>query len=119
MSSFVAKKEADITAPSQTEHSKRMKELSNKENYNSQIQDLSQAIELKKLQINQLQSLNNRLQEQNQEFSLSQQLNDSRTAYAISLYSKISNIIWDYNDSDFEGGKLVGCEHICDVFSLL
>lgn len=42
---------------------------------------------------------------------------DSRTAYAISLYSKISNINWDYQAPP---GHLVGCKYLlhvcCNVF---
>ena len=43
------------------------------------------------------------------EFSMSTDMADSRTAYAISLYAKISNITWDYS---INNGKLGGCKFI-------
>lgn len=52
------------------------------------------------------------LQEQTQDFSLSDSMTESRTAYALSLYSKISNISWDYAvTGEGEGGRLAGCEY--------
>jgi hypothetical protein len=81
-----------------------------KENCSKQMEELSKAIEVKKLQIDKLQTLNNNLQESAQEYSLNNCIADSRTAYAISLYSKISNISWDYKASNIEEGKLVGCK---------
>lgn len=49
------------------------------------------------------------LREKGAEYTLSSQINDSRTAYALSLYSKISNITWDY---DAPPGKIAGCKFI-------
>ena len=47
------------------------------------------------------------LREKGSEYTLSSQIADSRTAYALSLYAKISNITWDY---DAPAGKIAGCE---------
>ena len=47
------------------------------------------------------------LREKGSEYTLSSQISDSRTAYALSLYAKISNITWDY---DAPSGKIAGCE---------
>ena len=47
------------------------------------------------------------LREKGAEYTLSSQIADSRTAYALSLYAKISNITWDY---EAPSGKIAGCE---------
>ena len=47
------------------------------------------------------------LREKGAEYTLSSQIADSRTAYALSLYAKISNITWDY---EAPPGKIAGCE---------
>jgi hypothetical protein len=85
-----------------------LKQLSDKENYSSQIEELSRNLELKKTQISQLSQMNNSLIERTQEFSLSNHISDSRTAYALSLYSKISNITWNYDASNSSEGRFVG-----------
>jgi hypothetical protein len=49
------------------------------------------------------------LREKGSEYTLSSQISDSRTAYALSLYAKISNITWDY---EAPSGKIAGCEYV-------
>ena len=48
------------------------------------------------------------LKEREKEFQISNDIADSRTAYALSLYSKISNITWDYK---VQSGRLAGCKY--------
>lgn len=48
------------------------------------------------------------LREKGAEYTLSSQIADSRTAYALSLYAKISNITWDYQATP---GKIAGCKY--------
>ena len=45
------------------------------------------------------------LQERTEECATGSQMADSRTAYALSLYAKISNITWDYSVPE---GQLAG-----------
>ena len=61
------------------------------------------------------------LREKGAEYTLSSQIADSRTAYALSLYAKISNITWDY---EAPPGKIAGCELLkfeinCDPIILI
>jgi hypothetical protein len=107
----IARKETEILAPPQSVHEIRLRKAVEKENCNRQIEELSKTIEVKKLQIEKIQNLNNALQESTREYNLNNSIADSRTAYAISLYSKISNITWDYKSSNLEEGKLVGCKY--------
>ena len=41
------------------------------------------------------------------EYAVNAEISDSRTAYSLSLYSKISNISWDYSAPE---GSLEGCK---------
>lgn len=50
------------------------------------------------------------LKEQTDDFSLSDTMAESRTSYALSLYSKITNISWDYAVTGGESGRLAGCK---------
>ena len=54
------------------------------------------------------------LKERADDFVVNSQLADSRTAYAISLYSEISNISWNYRAPH---GILAGCK--CVLVSLI
>lgn len=94
----------------QAQHVAAIKKLSEKENYSNQIQDLTQIIEMKKLQINKIQAMNGSLQDRTKEYTVGNTMVDSRTAYALSLYSKISNLSFDYQESNLTEGKLVGCK---------
>jgi hypothetical protein len=52
------------------------------------------------------------LQEQTEHLAQSDTMSESRTSYALSLYSKISNISWDYavTGTGTDTGRLAGCE---------
>jgi hypothetical protein len=65
-------------------------------------------IELKKSNIQKTNNMTQSLKERSEEYTLSHHITDSRTAYALSLYSKISNITWDYDKC--LDGKLSGCK---------
>ena len=54
------------------------------------------------------------LKEQIDDLSLSDAMSESRTSYVLSLYSKISNISWDYDESS-SGKCIAGCELIVQV----
>ena len=84
-----------------------MKKLSEKENLQSQMDSLLKDIDTKRTQIMKLTDTCLSLQERTQEFKLNSTITDSRTAYAISLYSKISNITWNYQAP---ANHLSGCK---------
>jgi len=83
-----------------------MKKLSNKENLMQQTDALAKNIDLKRQNIAKMASTGLSLRERANDFGISAEMADSRTAYAISLYAKISNITWDYTAPS---GRLVGC----------
>eukprot|EP01039_Chlorochromonas_danica_P005218 gene5218-5749_t len=93
----VTKKEVEITAPTQAEHAAALRKLSDKENIVAQSEQLKQTLVQKKDKIAKAQNNAAALLERANEYTLSATMADSRTAYAISLYSKISNITWNYN----------------------
>ena len=85
-----------------------VKALSNKENLIQQTEAISRNIEIKRQSIAKMAATGISLKERAAEFNISTDMADSRTAYAISLYAKISNITWDYS---LPAGKLGGCEY--------
>ena len=89
-----------------------MKSISNKENLLQQTEAISRNIEIKKQSIAKMAATAASLKDRAAEFSMSTDMADSRTAYAISLYAKISNITWDYS---INNGKLGGCKYISIV----
>ena len=94
----------------QTDHAAALKKVSNKENINSQMDSLLHAIDEKKQRIDALRSSHAALMQQLQDARSGQHqpaAADSRTAYALSLYSKISNISWEYDSSP---ETIAGCE---------
>ena len=93
----------------QAEHIANMKSISNKENLLQQTEAISRNIEIKKQSIAKMAATAASLKDRAAEFSMSTDMADSRTAYAISLYAKISNITWDYS---INNGKLGGCKYI-------
>eukprot|EP00981_Chlorochromonas_danica_P015791 scaffold14461_cov250-Ochromonas_danica.AAC.1 len=97
MTGAVTKKEVEITAPTQAEHAAALRKLSDKENIVAQSEQLKQTLVQKKDKIAKAQNNAAALLERANEYTLSATMADSRTAYAISLYSKISNITWNYN----------------------
>jgi hypothetical protein len=84
-----------------------LKKVSNKENLVQQTEALSRNINMKRETISKMQATGVSLKERANEFNISTDMADSRTAYAISLYAKISNITWDYKSAP---GKICGCK---------
>jgi uncharacterized coiled-coil protein SlyX len=107
MTSMVSQNEREINAPSMEEHAARLREITDKDNYQETIHQLIQAIAEKKALIAKQSTMGQVLEERMQEYSLNSTMADSRTAYAISLYTKISNITWNYNAPH---GHLAGCK---------
>jgi len=107
MTSEVSAKESEIKAPSQSDHAANLKRISNKENLLQQIDTISRNIDTKRQNIAKMSTTTFSLKERGGEFNLSTEMADSRTAYAISLYAKISNISWDYKSAS---GHLTGCK---------
>ncbi len=91
------------------EHQSALKKLSKKEAITQQMEILSKQIDAKKHNIAKLTNTGLSLKERASEFTISSDMADSRTAYALSLYAKISNITWDYKAPS---GKLAGCESV-------
>ncbi len=109
MSTMVAENEKQTMAPTPEEHAAKLREIVEKDNYQESIRQLIQAIAEKKAAIAKQASMGQVLEERMKEYSINSAMADSRTAYAISLYSKISNITWNYNAPQ---GHLAGCEWI-------
>eukprot|EP01035_Chromulina_nebulosa_P027708 gene27708-36468_t len=87
---------------SMADHAAALKKVSNKENLNSQMDSLLHAIDEKKQRIDALHNSHASLMQQLQDARSGQHQSaavDSRTVYALSLYSKISNITWEYGSS--------------------
>lgn len=99
----------DVISITQTEHLAKLREISEKENVHEQIEHLVKAIDAKKSNILKLQAANQQLQDRAHEYTLTSAMADSRTAYAISLYSKISNITWNYAA---DNSHLAGCKSL-------
>lgn len=91
----------------QAEHQALLKKMSNKENLTQQNEATAKLIDVKKQNIMKMTNTGLSLKERANEFIVSSDMADSRTAYAISLYAKISNITWDYKAPQ---GKLQGCK---------
>lgn len=106
MTQHVAAKELEIKAPTQSEHAAALLKASNKENQTLQNEAIARNIDMKRQNIAKMSATILSLKERANEFSSSTKMADSRTAYAISLYAKISNITWDYKAPP---GKLSGC----------
>ena len=91
-----------------------LKRISNKENINNEIEHLLKECDEKKQNINTIKKNAISLNEKSKDFTINSEMVDSRAAYAISLYSKISNITWDYKAPS---GKLAGCKHLISLLS--
>lgn len=89
------------------EHLAALKKVSNKEAITQQNEALAKLIDAKRQNTMKMTNTGLSLKERANEFIVSSDMADSRTAYAISLYAKISNITWDYNAPQ---GKLAGCK---------
>ena len=77
-----------------------------KENAYYDIELLKRAVDQKKVSIATLSAEIQELEKQRAEIDADANIRESRTSYAISLYSKISNIAWDYTAP---AGHLAGC----------
>lgn len=106
MTAQVTQKEGEIMAPPMVEHEATLKKILDKENNQKKLDNLVRDIESKRNNIVKLSDTCVTLQERTQEFKVNSSIADSRTAYAISLYAKISNITWDYSAPP---GHLAGC----------
>jgi hypothetical protein len=110
MTTQLAAKEVDIIAPSHEEHAATLKKMSNKENLSSEVDSLLKAIDTKTTNVSKMASTALSLKERAHDFTISSDMADSRTAYAISLYAKITNITWDYSNNRERGGIVLrGC----------
>lgn len=99
----------------QAEHLANLRAISNKENLVQQTEAISRNIEIKRQSIAKMAATGISLKERAAEFTISTDMADSRTAYAISLYAKISGITWDYS---LPSGKLGGCKTDIDYDAL-
>lgn len=107
MTTEAAAKASDLNIMAQADRSSMLKKIAEKKGINSlQIDSILKSIDAKKTSIDTLKRTSTSLQERNKDFHISSGMMDSRTAYAISLYAKISNITWDYNT---EMDHLTGC----------
>lgn len=108
MLAMVTDKEAEIMAPSVSAHAQSLdKYITDKENVSSQIETVRAEIDSKREAISRMASQALSLKEKAAEFEgPTSDLSDSRTAYALSLYAKITNIAWNYNKST--PGQLAG-----------
>ena len=77
-----------------------------KENVLTSIENTKAIILAKQDSITKIHNKAQILHEKGEEFSRQNQSEDTKTTYALSLYSKISNISWDY---DSPNGHLTGC----------
>jgi len=101
MTAIVASKEAEVMAPSVSVHAASLeKYVTDKENVSAQIDATRDTIDTKRETIAKMAKQALLLKEKAAEFDApSADLTDSRTAYALSLYAKISNIAWNYDKS--------------------
>ena len=91
----------------QDNHSSRLeKVVAEKENIAGQLEHVRETTDKKRENITKMAAQALSLREKGSEYTLSSQISDSRTAYALSLYAKISNVTWDY---EVPAGKIGGC----------
>jgi hypothetical protein len=87
--------------------------LIEKENANLQYESLREVIDSKHERIKELAK--SRVEAGAGAAPVADSMGDSRTAYALSLFSKISNITWNYEDPE----SISGCEYSCSPLQLL
>ena len=68
-----------------------------KENIEQSINKIRDHVENKRINVTKLASTSLTLKSQADELESNKQLNDSRTAYAVSLYATVTGIEWDYS----------------------
>ena len=82
---------------------------SEKENITTDINSTRDVMDKKRENITKLASQSVILRERIDDIVKNSQLTDTRTAYALSLYSKITNISWDYGVAPgiYAGSKII------------
>ena len=114
----VAQKEKEILAPPESVHAANLDVYkAEKENLGSQIEQLREIVNTKRENITKMASQAIILKERSSECSAGSQLADSRTAYALSLYAKISNISWDYKAPDTRLAGTIGRDDLRTIES--
>mmetsp|Transcript_124 Transcript_124/g.145 ORF Transcript_124/g.145 Transcript_124/m.145 type:complete len:202 (-) Transcript_124:527-1132(-) len=103
----VTQKEAEIIAPNEDEHALKLEKLvGDREHVGTHLDTIRENTDNKRENISKMAAQALALKEKESEYALSSQIADSRTAYALSLYAKISNITWDY---EAHPGNIKGC----------
>lgn len=103
----VSQKELEISAPTPTQHNSILeKYVADKEKVSNEIEQLRNELDKKRERISKtaMNALN--YKEKAEEYNTNVMKSDTRTAYALSLYTKITNISWDYDNTI--NGKLAG-----------
>lgn len=109
----VSQKEKEILAPPESVHHANLEVYNiEKENIGKQIDQLREIIDTKRENISKMALQAITLQERSKECASGSALADSRTAYALSLYAKISNITWDYAAPPGHLAGTIGRDHI-------
>ena len=94
----------------QDEHALKLEKLvADREAVGNHLDTIRATTDSKRENISKMAAQTLAIREKGSEYTLSSQISDSRTAYALSLYAKISNITWDY---EAPTGKIAGCEYI-------
>jgi hypothetical protein len=102
----VADLEKDILAPTEVAHASQLEKFRvDKENVAGQVEQVRGEMDTKREKIAELAQQGLELVGKCSQTTAASQMADSRTAYALSLYAKISNISWDYKAPN---GKIAG-----------
>ena len=102
----VAIKEQEIMAPTEVAHAVYLEKFRDeKENASRQVDSLRKKMDEKREKIASLAQQTLSMMGKCKEAGVDTEMANSRTAYALSLYAKISNIAWDYKAP---AGKLAG-----------
>ena len=90
----------------QDEHALKLEKLvADREAVKNHLDTIQVTTDSKRENISKMAAQTLAMREKGSEYTLSSQISDSRTAYALSLYAKISNITWDY---EAPSGKIAG-----------
>jgi len=109
----VSEKEKEIVAPTELVHAGNLEKYrQDKENVAKQVESLRNALDEKREKIANIAQQTLSTMEKCSETQLSSQMADSRTAYALSLYAKISNIAWDYKAKSGTIAGTIGNEEL-------
>jgi hypothetical protein len=95
----------------QVAHASNLEKLSaDKENLSLAVNEEQRIVSEKTQDITRIAQDTLALKEETTHIALTERMTESRTSYALSLYSKISNISWDYT-ATASGDRLAGCEY--------